>query len=264
MTEHRSPDGTAWSATGIAAALDTEPQALPDAVAGNGWRFRLGRPPGTELELFPAAGVVRVASPDVHVALVRQDPPAVEPAGVIFVRTSERGTSRLVVAPDGAVTLALTPIPPAASDVSAPETPADVPLSAERPMTPPSTAEPVSGDPGAAETASDNHPDQQSTPETQPRLTLRGRLGAAPRFRTTRNDRLIGRFPLAVHEPEADATTWHTVVAFGERAARLQTEALRKGELIDVIGYEHERTFTDKAGQERKEVELFAAVIKRV
>lgn len=253
-----------WDLTAIGDVLPGPVEPVPDPIAGTGLRLRLGPLPSTEVDLFPTTGVVRIATPDVHIALVRQDPPAIEPAGIVFARTSKVGTSRLVIAPDGAVTLSLTPTAPTTPVVSAPETPADAALSAERPLPPLSTAEPVSGDPGAAATPSREPSDPASTPETQPRVTLRGRLGAAPRFRTTRTDRLIGRFPLAVHDTEADATTWHTVVAFGDRAAHLQTDALRTGELIDVIGYAHERTFTDRDGRERKEVELFAAVIKRV
>lgn len=50
---------------------------------------------------------------------------------------------------------------------------------------------------------------------------------------------------------------------FGERATQLQSDELKKGELINVIGYEHERTWTDKNDQQRTEVQIYAAVITR-
>src|SRR5258706_3919335 len=47
-----------------------------------------------------------------------------------------------------------------------------------------------------------------------PRVTLRGRLGAEPRFRTTtRRGELVASFPLGVH-PDGETTTWHSIVAF--------------------------------------------------
>ena len=122
---------------------------------------------------------------------------------------------------------------------------------------------PADGDPAAPEDASDNRLEQEDDEQGEhPRVSLVGRLGSAPRFRTTQQDLLIGRFPLAVHHDDA-STTWHPIVVFGERAAALQGDELTKGELVNVVGYEHERTWTDKKGDEKTELQIYAAVIAR-
>jgi len=53
------------------------------------------------------------------------------------------------------------------------------------------------------------------------------------------------------------------VVAFGEKAAQLRDQDLKKGELINVVGYEHLRLFKNKDGAERSEIQIYAAVVKR-
>jgi hypothetical protein len=69
------------------------------------------------------------------------------------------------------------------------------------------------------------------------RVTLAGLVGTEPRFRTTKNDKLVCSFPLAVHD-DAGKTAWHDVVTFGERALKLQG-SLKKGQEVEVIGYVH-------------------------
>lgn len=264
MTERpHSREQSDWLPNDIADAVGAASEPQVDHILGTGVRFHLGSPPGTHFELFPDAGIVRIATPDVHIALVRQPPPVIEPTGIVFSRATETSSSHLTIAPDGAVTLTLTPGFKQPIPVAAPKTPADTSLSAERSIDQVGSDKPVSDDAVTPEAAPSDPVDSGSTSETQPRTSLRGRLGSAPRFRTTPKEVLIARFPLAVYVPETDSTTWHKIVAFGERALRLQADELRKGELVSVVGYEHERTVTDKAGNERKEVELFAAVIKR-
>lgn len=95
------------------------------------------------------------------------------------------------------------------------------------------------------------------------RVTLVGRIGYTPKFRETSKGTLVGTFALAVH-PEPGVTTWHKIVVFGERAQKMRDGALSKGDEVEVIGYEHTKTCTDaKTGQEKQEVELYAAVVKK-
>jgi Single-strand binding protein family len=96
--------------------------------------------------------------------------------------------------------------------------------------------------------------------ETNPRVTLTGRVGQEPRFRTTNSGTLVGSFPLAVHE-EDGKTAWHTVVAFKERAEQLQT-AIGKGQEVDVVGYVHASEYKDKDGNSKERKEVWASVVK--
>ena len=79
------------------------------------------------------------------------------------------------------------------------------------------------------------------TPEQRgrERLTLSGRVGAAPTLRTTPKGTLVARFPLGVHE-DSGATTWHTILAFNQRAEQVRT-SVKKGDAVEVIGYRHTR-----------------------
>jgi Single-strand binding protein family len=262
MTERAAKPPT-WDLAAIGARLNATSEPRPDPILGNGVRLQLGRSPGTELELFPAAGVVRIATPDVHVALVRHDAPTIDSAGVIFDHAGPHGVSRLAIAPDGVVALTLTPAPDRSPRVPAPERPVDASTSAKRPSDRVSPSQPVADNPAVSDDPSRDQSDDASDEQGEKtRVHLQGRLGAAPRFRTTVNDKLIVQFPLAVHNDDK-STTWHTVVAFGDKAAQIQAAELKKGEPIGVIGYEHERTYTKKDGTVKTEIQIYAAVVKR-
>ena len=96
--------------------------------------------------------------------------------------------------------------------------------------------------------------------ERQERLTLRGRVAAAPTFWTTRNGVPRAKFPLAVHD-ETDTTTYHTVQAFRRRAEQVR-DKVKKGDAVEVIGYRHESTRQTKDGAAKTVPELYATVIK--
>jgi hypothetical protein len=106
--------------------------------------------------------------------------------------------------------------------------------------------------------------DQPTTNETvsaqeQRRLQLAGRVGADPVFRTTPKGTLVGRFPLAIHNPD-NTTTWHQVLAFNARAERLK-DAIHKGDAVRVVGYMHEREGKGRDGQPRTIRELYAVSV---
>ncbi len=97
-----------------------------------------------------------------------------------------------------------------------------------------------------------------TAPERE-RLTLSGRLGRTPTFRTTRNGALIASFLLAVRD-EAGTTTWHTVLAFDERAEALR-ERLDQRQSVAIIGYRHQREKRTKGGEPRLVEEIYATVV---
>ncbi len=95
-----------------------------------------------------------------------------------------------------------------------------------------------------------------------PRVTLRGRLGAEPHFRTTtRRGELVASFPLGTH-PDSETTEWHPIMAFGERAKRLQEHPLAKGQLVEVVGYVHERVGRTRSGDTKITKQIYATAIR--
>ena len=98
-------------------------------------------------------------------------------------------------------------------------------------------------------------------PEGQLRVTLSGRIGAPPAFRTTPKGRLIGKFPLGVRATEGDAKmVWHQILVFGERAEQTR-QSLKRGDAVEVIGYKHERQVPGRTGP-RTIKEVYATVVK--
>lgn len=94
------------------------------------------------------------------------------------------------------------------------------------------------------------------------RVTLRGRVGALPRFRETpQMKRPIASFPLGVH-PDMDTTEWYTVVAFGPWATRLREKGLVVGQEVEVVGYVHERERRARDGNTRRVREIYAAAVR--
>jgi single-stranded DNA-binding protein len=100
-------------------------------------------------------------------------------------------------------------------------------------------------------------------PEYINRLT--GRIGGTPRFHETRAGTLVGEFDLAVRDPDNPETTiWHRIAFFGERAAALRENGLRKGEVVDLIGaYRHVSEYTRNDGTVRRKEELRPTLVKR-
>jgi single-stranded DNA-binding protein len=95
----------------------------------------------------------------------------------------------------------------------------------------------------------------------QERVRLSGRIGARPRFSTTPNGVRRAEFNLAVHEDD-ESTTWHTVLAFRERAERLEQANPQKGQQAEVIGYRRVEERTDREGNPRTIERIIAAHIR--
>lgn len=81
-----------------------------------------------------------------------------------------------------------------------------------------------------------------------------GRLGREPELMYTR----IGLKPvchLAVGINDADKTVWKKVVVWGEQAELCKTH-LKKGQSVFVQGRIHEASYVDKAGLNKKYLEV--------
>ena len=77
-----------WDIGAVAQALSIPFETRADPVLGAGARFHLGPEPSvsTELELFPATGVVRLTGPDLQLVLVHEQAPVVSSTGLVFTR----------------------------------------------------------------------------------------------------------------------------------------------------------------------------------
>jgi len=127
--------------------------------------------------------------------------------------------------------------------------------------------EPVSPEGQAQEAGQDEGSGTSAQEKDQgTRVKLIGRLGRTPTFRTTASDKLVGKFPLAVHL-ESGETQWHDVLVFGARAEALQKRAeaqeLVKGNEVEVVGYAHEREYQAKDGTMKKAQEINSVAVKR-
>lgn len=255
----------------------------------------------SRLEVFPASGVVRITTGDAQITLFRQPPPTIDGDQVSFEQERAHGGLALTLTRDGRLRLDLIPATPdhalddnpaagdtplpapnavaASADTEAIVTPAtdrsettetdpNSPVDDATGPTIPPNPQTVSigdsgGDLGPLSAASETVESAEGgtvAPEQPQRLTLTGRLGRVPSFRTTRNGTLIASFPLAVRD-EAGETTWHTILAFGERAEKLR-EGLAKGQHLEVIGYLHQRERTTRSGETRIIDEVYATVVK--
>lgn len=290
-----------WGRSQIGEVLDAVPGHTHDVAWGDGNRYEIGHDPETasRLEIFPAAGVVRLTSQDAQLTLFRQPAPSLSSDRVRFeqlgpdsqlqLTLTRHGRARLDIIPiapeptvwDGAEPHRTPTLPPEPADAIVDTDASETPLphqarpiknAANRPVVADTSTEIAPGtetrlcdDSGGPEgpvptpvRASEVAPD---TVETQAaRLSLGGRLGRAPSFRTTRSGRLIATFPLAVRD-EAGNTTWHTVLAFDGRAEQLRDQ-VAKGQYVEVIGYRHQRERTIKSGETRLIEEIYATVVK--
>ncbi len=210
---------SAWDTRGIAQSLGAEGRKTRDIAFGEGLCFELG---GTRhLELYPDGGFARVATEDARLELFRLEPPTIRGEAVVFERVGEGQSLRVSVSAAGEVNLNI--------------------------------ARSVSEQLGAEGLVVDG-----GAKEQQERITLSGRLGAAPSLRTTPKGTLVARFPVAVQRE--DKTVWHTVLAFGERAERAGSD-LRKGQAVEVVGYVHERETRTRKGDIRIVQEIYAVRI---
>jgi single-stranded DNA-binding protein len=60
---------------------------------------------------------------------------------------------------------------------------------------------------------------------------------------------------------EDGKTTWHTILAFGERAEKLK-DSLTKGQLVEVVGYLHVKEKPIRGGRVKRIEEIYSVVVK--
>lgn len=104
----------------------------------------------------------------------------------------------------------------------------------------------------------------QKADREKERRVLLGRLGAEPFFKQTANGTLIARLLLAVPnqvDPKGKPT-WETVLAFGDKAKKLQSAGFTKGQSVEVVGYNHEQEVQGKGGKSKMVKEVYAVVVK--
>lgn len=110
--------------------------------------------------------------------------------------------------------------------------------------------------------ATESPPPPSRESKEQERVQLAGRLGQNPTIRVTPKGTLVAKFPLGVKDnPDIEQTTWHTVLAFQKRAEQARDQ-LTKGDVVEVIGYRHQRDLPGRNGPRTVE-EIYATVLKK-
>ncbi len=221
-----------WDMDAIGNMLPAKAKRTQDAVLGEGQRFALGKDGRNVVEFFPISKAVRIGNDFAHIVLYSLGNPQLSPQGIMI----GRGDIKLAVTPEGDVAVSIGSLERQIESGSL--TSEETPVRDEIP----------------------EHSPQSRSEDQKERLTVLGRVGATPSFRTTPKGTLIARFPVAVHEGE-NKTTWHTVLAFGERAEKLK-ESLEKGGQVEVVGYRHFREATTRNGGSKTIEELYAVVVK--
>lgn len=240
MTEQDRPKPSAeqepWDTAAIASALGAVAEPRVDQLHGQGVRYRVGEPPGTELELFPATGTVRVTSADLRLSLFRQEAPTLGSDGVIFARPRRS----LAIASTGALILNIAALK-AAED---PTMPQDAPISAKRAFNRLPDDETPSDDPATPQTPS------PASPEQHPKgIHVVGRLVRID-FHETKTGKLVGELLLEAPHPNIPGQfTTLKFAGFGP-IAEVMREELTPGEMISAIGIPHDITRRDRAGRE--------------
>jgi len=241
-----------WNLDNVAKHLRTASSPIQDADYGQGQLLLIGTDkPVLALELYPAAAVARVYSQELTVDISpvaapklprKLLPPDQES---LLLESPSSPSLRLTLTAEGAMSLFIKgtqELHQYKLTTSSPE--AQLPEPVEE-STPSTTAD------GSA---------SASSPEKQRRVTLEGRVGAEPVFRTTAQNKLVGRFPLAVHQ--GDDTIWHQVVVFGDRAKQLEA-ALKKGQAVEVVAYVHHNERQSRDGTKRLVEELYAVAVRQ-
>ena len=237
-----------WNIDAVSQRLHAEPFAVIDPAFGEGTRLAFGptTTPVTTLELYTLTSAARIRCQGLLIEVTGVAPPAVTDAelpadeeSVVLSNTPKGNDLRVGIAAQGDVSLFV-----AASELLVLEQ-----VSQE-------TAEKAPKASGEEEALSTAEP-ETTAEQSQERISISGRVGADPTFRTTAKGVVLARFPVAQHLD--GKTVWHQVLVFGERAELLR-EALKKGQGVDVVGYVHERQAHDNKDKIIKEI--YAALVK--
>jgi hypothetical protein len=93
------------------------------------------------------------------------------------------------------------------------------------------------------------------------RVVLKGRIGKRVRYSTTPRGVRRAEFNLATAVDE-ETTAWHTILAFRDRAERLEQANPQKGQYLEVIGYRDTIDRKDNHGNAKQVERIIAAHIR--
>jgi hypothetical protein len=241
MTEH-SAQFVEFDPEAAGEALQAKRRATRDVAHGDGEAFAVSE--GTELEVYPTAGVARVTTEQARLELYRVPTYSIDSEGgrLVLDMGDENRRTRLLVRRDGNVSFY-----PVLRALGAP------------------TADETSQGRGQDTPSMTNAPEGSTAAENL-HVQLTGRLGRDPWYRSD-GETSTGGFPIAVNDDEG-GTKWHKVVVFDAVADKLEqareTRQLRKGMLVQLTGQHVTREEPGADGQVRRTQEFHASGFARV
>lgn len=255
MTEWVSPASSPESkpTDPVTEGLGVPGEERRDMQAGPGRGYGIQGEDGMPLLYLEtySPGILRVTTPSARLELTGLSQPVVAAEGVVW----EQGDSFVSVSRAGELTLHLSPM---STNREVEQAAPEAVSSAEGPLP---QVEPVPVFTADSVPSQEPSVDTPVQPEKEERVKLFGRLGTDPTFRTTRNNKLIGQFPLAVRLDE-ETVKWEKIVAIGPRAEKLRNELkLSRGRAVEVIGYRHKEMRKDRKGNERDVEEIYVVAI---
>lgn len=103
-------------------------------------------------------------------------------------------------------------------------------------------------------------------------VTIVGRVGQDPEFKTFDNGGSIARISVATSErgytlqngtQVPEKTDWHSVI-IRNKSAEFVNNYIRKGDVVGITGSIHYRKYTDKNGAERTATDIYASSIQAI
>ncbi len=103
-------------------------------------------------------------------------------------------------------------------------------------------------------------------------VTIVGRVGQDPEFKTFDNGGSIARISVATSErgytlqngtQVPEKTDWHSVIV-RNKSAEFVNNYIRKGDIVGITGSIHYRKYTDKNGAERTATDIYASSIQAI
>jgi hypothetical protein len=227
----------AWDAESIGRLLGVEAEAAEQFPYGECRRFTLHD--GEELELFASARIARLRGADFELTLTRVTPSVTEDEqGPYLALHSDDSAHAHVLAFRSGNQFAFGPLAPGAT--------AEIPDS-----------EPAADDPADA----GEPPEETQARSEQDRVNITGRVLRAPSMHTTPKGLRLARFEVSEPSEDGDAIT-HVVLAFNRQATQIEERPLEPEQVVQVIGYPHQRRVT-RDGLEVILTEIYAAAVRR-
>jgi hypothetical protein len=228
----------AWDLEILGRLLGVEAERTEQFPYGECQRFTLVD--GAELELFASARIVRLRGTDFELTLTRVAPSVSEDEEGPFISLrSADPTHAHVLAFRSGSRFAFGPLAPGA------------------------TAEIPDSEPDAAIDPADSGgtPDETTDQAEQERVNFTGSVVRAPSFHTTPKGLRLARFEVSEPTDEGEAVK-HIVLAFNRQATQLEERPLVADQVVQVIGYPHQRRVT-RDDQEVILTEIYAAAVRR-